>query len=569
MSSAAALDRNAFTFVRYDLEVRMEREQQRLEVRGKLLLRNDSTAPQKSLALQISSTLDWHSIRAGGKPLQFVSHRYASDVDHTGVLSEAVVALTREIKPRETIELEIGYEGTVPLDATRLTRIGTPEEIARRSDWDRISIGFTGVRGVGHVAWYPVAVEVGNLSEGNSLFEVLAGWKARAAEGTMRLRLADESSGPPELLHLGEPVALNADAATETCPPRPGEEARGSFSTKEGGPFQFWCRVFTYAPLGQRVPALLGGYNSASASSGAQGLLMTLPGEWPVPAYAEVLGRVQDGLKPWFGAPKPVMIYQLPEAGDAPYESGASLMLPLLPNPGKSVAAILAHQVVHADFASFRPWVYEGLAYFGQALQAELQNGRQGAMDSLGRYRPIFAASDKEGTADAGRALISTHDEALYGGKAAYVWWMLRDMLGEAAFQQVLHSYHAEDDTDAKYVERLVQQASKRDLGWFFDDWVHHDRGLPEFKVQAVFPRKTDKGLYLVAVTVENLGNAGAEVPLTVTYSGGEITARMEVQGKSSATTRIETPAPPLEVRVNDGSVPVAGTTQVTFKITQ
>ena len=51
-----ALDREAFTFTNYDLGVRVEPQQQRLAVRGKIMLRNDSTAPQKSIVLQISAT---------------------------------------------------------------------------------------------------------------------------------------------------------------------------------------------------------------------------------------------------------------------------------------------------------------------------------------------------------------------------------------------------------------------------------------------------------------------------------------------------------------------------------
>ncbi|HEV3302251.1 MAG TPA: hypothetical protein VG055_21535, partial [Planctomycetaceae bacterium] len=65
---ARALDREAFTFINYDLDVRIEPEQQRLAVRGKIILRNDSVAPQKNLPLQISSSLGWRSIELGGKP---------------------------------------------------------------------------------------------------------------------------------------------------------------------------------------------------------------------------------------------------------------------------------------------------------------------------------------------------------------------------------------------------------------------------------------------------------------------------------------------------------------------
>src|SRR5205814_10295517 len=111
-----ALDREAFTFTNYDLDVRIEPEQQRLAARGKLTLRNDSASAQKNLALQISSTLDWRSIQFEGKPVQFVSQVYTSDIDHTGALSEAIVTLPQAVPPKDTINLEVGYEGTIPLD---------------------------------------------------------------------------------------------------------------------------------------------------------------------------------------------------------------------------------------------------------------------------------------------------------------------------------------------------------------------------------------------------------------------------------------------------------------------
>ena len=97
---AHAIDREAFTFTKYNLDVRIEPEQQRLAVRGKITLRNDSASPQKNLSLQISSSLDWRSIQLEGKPVQFVSQPYTSDIDHTGALSEAIVTLPREVPPK-------------------------------------------------------------------------------------------------------------------------------------------------------------------------------------------------------------------------------------------------------------------------------------------------------------------------------------------------------------------------------------------------------------------------------------------------------------------------------------
>src|SRR5882757_5037088 len=121
-SAANALDREAFSFTNYDLNVQLEPEQHRLGVRGKVTLRNDSTTPQKIAVLQISSSLDWRSVKAADKTLQFVTQPFTSDIDHTGGLSEAIVTLPEPIPPKGIVEVEIAYEGIVLLDATRFTR---------------------------------------------------------------------------------------------------------------------------------------------------------------------------------------------------------------------------------------------------------------------------------------------------------------------------------------------------------------------------------------------------------------------------------------------------------------
>ena len=105
------------------------------------------------------SSLGWRTIRAEQKGVQFVSQPFASDIDHTGALSEAIVTLPTEVKPKDSIELEVGYEGVIPLDMTRLTHVGVPENIARHSSWDQIGWSFTAVRGAGYVAWYPITTE--------------------------------------------------------------------------------------------------------------------------------------------------------------------------------------------------------------------------------------------------------------------------------------------------------------------------------------------------------------------------------------------------------------------------
>ena len=68
-------------------------------------------------------------------------------------------------------------------------------------------------------------------------------------------------------------------------------------------------------------------------------------------------------------------------------------------------------------------------------------------------------------------------------------------------------------------------------------------------------------------MTVDNLGNAGAEVPIIVKFAKGEVTRRLEVRAKSKATIRVETPAAPQEIVVNDGSVPESDMTNNKFTV--
>jgi Peptidase family M1 domain len=550
-----SLDREAFTFTKYDLDVRIETAQQRVGSRGTITLRNDSSTAQKIAVLQISSSLDWLSIKAGGKQLQFVSQTYTSDIDHTGALSEAIVTLPEAVAPRSTVDLEIAYEGVIVLDSTRLTRIGTPENAANSSDWDQISPKFTVVRGAGYVTWYPIATETANLSEGAELFEALSRWKTRETQAAMHLRFmvpsADEEA-KPELL-------LNA----KTCPTA--LEVRGQFVAD--------C---TYPSVGAVAPAfVIADYEIVQRNAIA---VHFLPGHDSAAAsYADAAEKTLPLITDWFGAPRSkAQTADLPDADATPFESGALLLTPLVGADPKLAGLAAAHQLTHAAFFSPRPWINEGLAHFAQALYLERQNGRQAALDYMAMHRSSLNAAESEKqqqttaprSDDATRnSLINTADEELYRSKAMCVWWMLRDMVGEQALKKALAAYHPAQDKEPSYMQRLFQAQTPHDLEWFFDDWVYRDRGLPDFKVAAAFTRKTLPEGFMVTITVENSGLAGAEVPLTVKFAGGQVTQRLVVRGNSNGVIRVETTKSPEEIVVNDGSVPESDMTNNAFKI--
>jgi hypothetical protein len=573
---AFSLNRAAFTFTKYDLNVRVEPEMQRLAVRGTILLRNDSGAPQKDLSLQISSSLDWRSISLDGKPVEFASHAYTSDIDHTGALSEAIVSLPQEVPPQATIALEIGYEGVILLDTSRLTRIGVPEDTAKNTDWDQIGKSFSAVRGIGYVAWYPVETEAANLSQENSVPETVGQWRQREASAGMRVQfcLWKAASSLTALMN-DQPADDQPDK--ENAGKIAGESVAAESNAAESNATAD-CHQHVFAPLGQTVPLLVIGRYETLVHPG---VAISYSPEHKAGAgnYALASNNVLPFVTGWFGSPRQdARFAELSEPAAAPYESGGVLLTPLTEIDVKLAELTAVHQLTHAAFPSPRLWIYEGLAHFSQAVYTERLSNRESALHFMGDHLATIVAAEKSFAVEGEKlsseqSLINTGMEELYRSKAMYVWWMLRDMLGEAALKQVLAAYRPDQDKDNDndnepfYLQHLLEAQSKRDLTWFFDDWVYHDRGLPDFRVDSVFPSQMAQGGYLVTVTVQNLGGAGAEVPVTLRSSGGDETRRLEVRGKSKVSIRFVAQSPPSEVVINDGSVPESDMSNNTFTI--
>ena len=549
-----ALDREAFSFTNYDLNVQIDPEQHRLGVRGTVTLRNDSSTPQKIAVLQVSSSLDWRSVKAGDKAVQFVSQPYTSDIDHTGSLSEAIVTLPEVIGPKGTIELEIAYEGVIFLDATRLTRIGTPEAAANSTDWDHIAPDFSAVRGAGNVAWYPIATEVANLSEGDSLFEVQRRWEKRECSAKVHLHLnlsRNDGEGQPELL-VNNTSCLVPSAA-------PG---RGQLISAD-------C---AYQPLGVITPLfVMANYHVVERQSVVVHYLRGH--DTAAIAYADAADKALPLITDWFGKLRErAQTADLADPNAATFESGAFFLTPLASLDTKTSVLAPAHQLTHLAFRSFRPWIEEGLAHFAQALYLEREKGRKAALEYMGLHRSALNEIEVASTApryedEVNRSLVNTSSEELYRSKAMCVWWMLRDIVGDAALKKALAAYRPEQDKEPSYMPRLIAAQTQRDLEWFFDDWVYRDRGLPDFRIVSVYPRQLLNGGYLVTVTVENLGDAGAEVPVTLHMQNTESTERLVVPGKSQASIRIQAGTLPQDATVNDGSVPESDITNNTYRI--
>lgn len=560
-TSFGALDRTAFTFTNYDLELRVDPAGQALAARGKITLRNDSTQPQTLAAMQISSSLTWRLVQVDGKPVQFVSQPFTTDIDHTGSVTEAIITLPASVPPRGTVEIEVGYSGTISADATRFTRIGTPAAIATRSDWDQISSSFTAVRGIGFVTWYPVEMEAASFSGGNALFQALGDWKAHAAQSALKVNFC----------WINDEVPLTVVANGQL-------EGLGRTAPSEEGQGITGCTPYRFAPLGLTVPTFVIG-NLTTLQQPLVSIYHTPEHEADAGAYASTIQKLAPFVARWLGAPKQrVRVVDLNNSQAASFESGGVFFTPLNSEDTKPLQLQMVHELAHASLVSNRPWIYEGVAHFLQAVEREQQDGRPAALEYLaGQLPPLIQAEQPVDEAAAkgqpppaeaeSQSLINASDDVFYHTKAMYVWWMLRDMLGDQALQRALQSYRADQDKEPSYMQRLLQAQTKPTLEWFFDDWVYRDRGLPDFQVESVYPRKLLAGEYVVTVTVKNTADARAEVSVTARAPQGEMSRRVQVPAKGSAVVRIRMPAAPTEAVVNDGSVPESDPNNNLFKI--
>jgi hypothetical protein len=559
-ASAAAVaitdaERSALTVLRYDCDVHLTPATHALSVDARLTVRNDSLQPLQRIALQISSTLNWDFLHANGVNLTLAVHAIDSDLDHTGKVNEAVAVLPHPLAPGATLALDALYSGTVEQSAARLVRLGAPDDVALASEWDRIEPGFTGLRGIGNVVWFPVSVPPALLGEGTRLFNEIGQWKLREQAASLRLHVVVEyKDDAPNMAVLNGMVTLPDADATADATPLPANVLR--------------IASFTLAQehIGFHALGLFVLTRQKSAADGID--VYAREGDEDLTAnYAKAAAMVRPLAEQWFGAHplRPIVVVDLPEQDDLPSEDRNILFTPLRQADAQDLTPVLAHMASHAYFASPRVWMDEGIAQFFTTLWTEHVAGRAAAIQQLNSQRGALAlAEPAQPGKDAGQSLIEAYSDIYYRDKAAFVFWMLRDLLGDGALGQALQTYHPAQDRQPGYFQHIVQSVHAKDIEWFFDDWIYRDRGLPDLSIAGVYTRTLllHGGVksYLTSVDVQNEGTCAAQVPVTVQGDAAEESSSILVAAHSKASVRIVLQNPAHTVTVNDGTVPEIGT---------
>lgn len=269
------------------------------------------------------------------------------------------------------------------------------------------------------------------------------------------------------------------------------------------------------------------------------------------------------------GVPYPAGRYTQALLPDGPAQEMAEMAL-LDEDYGRSVLAdpredaLVAHELSHqwwgnlltcADWSDF--WLNEGMATYMAAAWKEhawgrddyereivLARRRYGRAVAEGKDRPLVFTGWKEAGEMGGAVTYS---------KGALVLHLLRRELGDTAFWAGLRAYSrtaaaAGGVVHTRDLQKGMEQASGRDLGWFFDQWVYATE--PALTAR----HRVEDGA--VIVDLEQKGQKPWRIGLRIAVeTDRERVSRHVELARGKESFRFPVTGTLLSVRIDDGAV--------------
>lgn len=153
---------------------------------------------------------------------------------------------------------------------------------------------------------------------------------------------------------------------------------------------------------------------------------------------------------------------------------------------------VIAHELAHqwwgdcVTLTDWREiWLNEGFATYSDALYTEHAYGEKAFEEKMDQFASLYFKEDDT----VGRFPIY-NPKQMWGStvyeKGAWVLHMLRGVVGDSVFFDILKTYHAAfaygNATIADF-QRIAESVSGRNLKWFFQEWLF-EAGYPVFRFQ-------------------------------------------------------------------------------------
>ena len=126
--------------------------------------------------------------------------------------------------------------------------------------------------------------------------------------------------------------------------------------------------------------------------------------------------------------------------------------------------------------------------------------------------------------------------------KGAWVLHMLRTLVGGEVFDEGVRSYYAEfKDRNASTSDfrRHIEEASGRELGWFFDEWLYQG-GIPHLNGHWTYDETSGKLALTIQQTQPEYSFRVTPVLELVYEDGSSEHVSIEVTGSAGVEERVE-----------------------------
>lgn len=166
--------------------------------------------------------------------------------------------------------------------------------------------------------------------------------------------------------------------------------------------------------------------------------------------------------------------------------------------PVVSSEGLVAHELAHqwwGDLVTCNEWAHawlnEGFATYFASLYTEHHRGKDEFQYEMLNHARAYISEDEN---EYRRPIVDNwytdsddlFDSHLYP-KGGWVLHMLRGMLGDNLFWKGINNYaktYAYQTVTTREFQKVMEEATGRSLGWFFDQWVYKG-GYPRFEVHA------------------------------------------------------------------------------------
>jgi aminopeptidase N len=198
-------------------------------------------------------------------------------------------------------------------------------------------------------------------------------------------------------------------------------------------------------------------------------------------------------------------------------------------------------------------WLIEGPSYLSAALYLGTTGGPNAMLEEIANLSVLALKFESKSAVRVGLGLGYRTEayESVVGGKGAWVLNMLRQLVGDAKFQQLLRDYarqFAAAPGSTTAFQKLAEKIYGKDLAWFFAEWID-TIGVPEFQVDYVVYKGAD-GFRVSGTVKQDRDLFRMPLEIAVATKGKRDKAVVELSGKTTAFD-VKTFALPKQVIVD------------------